>query len=750
MTLKKTTCVLCANLCGLEATIENNKIVKVRGDRENPRSEGYVCRKGLNISYHQHHADRLMYPLKRSGDRFERISWDQAITQVAEKLKDIVQKYGPRSFALMGGGTIGCQYQGPFAVGLMRAMGSQYFYNAVAQELTGRYWADGETFGSQYLHCAPDMENTDMLLMVGKNPMMSHHSSQARRKWTKFSKDPNKILIVVDPRVSETAKLADIHLPIRPGTDALLYRAMISIILQEGWQDQAYIDKHVSGFEDIRPLFEDFDTRAAIDVCELDYNRVKEVCRLFATRKSSLLSDLGVLMSRHSTLISYLENVLRAVAGRIGVKGGNIFPVGIDGGGPPRLRNREKESRAWRTVITDFAPITNLYPPNVMPEEILNDHPDRLRTVIVTGANPLRSFADTTAYEKAFTKLDLLVTVDIAMTETVSLSHYVLPARSAYESWDGGSSYGFPKIFMQFRQPVVEPEGEQLEAGEIFTRLADCLGLLPDIPESLYAAADSGDRKKYGAVLMEYLKAHAENGRLMPYILAKTLGRNLGSAHLASLWGRMVTLSPLAHEKAARAGFTPGPDLGNDIFQAIMDHPEGLNIGELDPETWDHFRLLATEDGRIRLDVPEMTEWLREIDPNLEKKALKKGEEQYPLILSSGRHFDNNANTHMRDPEWNKGRRACTLIMHPDDADKQGLKDGQRVRVITEVGDEVVELEVDGTTRPGYMMMPHGFGLVHQGKTYGPNTNRLTKNTHRDRIAGTPLHRYIRCRVEKA
>ena len=143
-----------------------------------------------------------------------------------------------------------------------------------------------------------------------------------------------------------------------------------------------------------------------------------------------------------------------------------------------------------------------------------------------------------------------------------------------------------------------------------------------------------------------------------------------------------------------------------------------------------------------------MADWLKEIDPAMEAEKLKKDESIYPLIMSSGRHWDVNANTQMRDPDWNKGRRACTLTIHSKDAEKYGLKEGQMVRVTTEAGEEIIELEVTDTTRPGYIVMPHGFGLAHHGKTYGANANRLTKNTHRDRIAGTPLHRYIRCRVD--
>ncbi len=705
----------------------------------------------MNIIYYQHHADRLLHPLKKIGDTFERISWDQAIGEIAEKLSGLIDEHGPRSFALMGGGTIGCVSQGILAINVLGGLGSQYFYNALAQELTGRYWADGKTYGNQSLHATPHLDKTDMLLVFGWNPMMSHHTPQARRVLSKFSKDPDRLLVVVDPRISETAKIADIHLPIKPGTDALLYRAMISIILNEGWHDQGYIKRHVSGFESIRSFFTDFDAKAALTVCELDYDRVREVCRLFTTRKSCHHSDLGLLMTRHSTLISYLETVLRAVCGRIGVEGGNIFPVGLrDGGGKRNAATDERESRYWRTVVTDYPAITRMYPPNVMPEEIISDHPDRLRAVVVSGANPLRSYADTSAYEEAFKRLDLLITVEIAMTETAAISHYVLPALSAYESWDGNPylGEGFPKTFLQMRRPVVKPEGAQIEAGEIFVRLADRLGLIPEIPNTLYEAADKENRLEFGLALIEHLKSNPKARKSMPFILTKTLGKNLGSGHLALLWGFLQTLPPGVQGRAARVGFHPGLGLGEEIFQAILQHPEGIWVGEVDAEEWDHFQTLATEDGRINLNVPEMADWIQEIDPAIEAEKLREGEEEYPFIMSSGRHLDYNANTQMRDPAWNRGKRVCTAIMHPGDAEKLGFKDGQMVKVTTEAGEETVELQVTNSTRPGYIMIPHGFGLVFQGKTYGANANRLAKNTHRDRIAGTPYHRYIRCRVE--
>ena len=274
MSLKNTTCVWCGNSCGLEVEIENNRIVKARPDKDSPISEGYICRKGMNIAYHQHNADRLLYPLKKMGDKFERISWDQAIGEIAGKLKKILQEHGPRSLASVGGGGEFNFYPTRFMAGFVRALGSRYQYSSANQEFASRYWAHGLTFGSQLLELSPDYKTTEMLIAVGWNGMMSHQIPQARRVFTRISKDPDKLLVVIDPRLSETAKIANIHLALRPGTDALLLKAMIAIILKEGMYNQEYIDKHVSGFNEILPWFAGFDVNAALKVCELEYGQV--------------------------------------------------------------------------------------------------------------------------------------------------------------------------------------------------------------------------------------------------------------------------------------------------------------------------------------------------------------------------------------------------------------------------------------------------------------------------------------------
>jgi anaerobic selenocysteine-containing dehydrogenase len=624
----------------------------------------------------------------------------------------------------------------------MRGLGSQYHYNPIAQELTGLFWVNGRCLGKQYLSTVPDDHETDLLLAIGWNGWMSHQMPQARRHLKRIADDPDKVLVVIDPRKSETAQRADIHLPIRVGTDALFTRAMIAIILQEGWEDSKYIEEHVSGFDQIRSWFTDFDSKAALEVCELGYEEVREVARLFATRKSSMHSDLGILMNRHSTVTSYLELILMAVCGRIGVPGGNIVPGTIMAMGS---HSDERNPKTWRTMATDFPAIMGYFPPNVMPEEILAEGPDRLRAVLVSGANPLRSYADTTAYEKAFAALDLLVTFEVAMSETAALSHYVLPVRSGFEKWDGTFfPWTYPMIYFQMRQPVIEPEGELWEEGEVYTGLAERLGLVPKIPKSLADAA-RGERSEFLMALMGFLQENPKAMRVTPFLLAKTLGPQLGSTHLAALWGLLQTAPPVLRENAARAGFDPGPNMGEEIFKAILDHPEGLWIGKCNPES--NLKSLKTEDGKVQVYIPELADWVLSIQPESEAEALRR-DDNFPLILMAGRHTDMNANTLMRNPAWNEGRRACTVAMHPDDARGLGLKDGQMVRVITEAGTEEVELEVTDTAKKGHVVIPHGFGLDYVGETYGANVNRLAKNTHRDRLAATPLHRYIPCRVE--
>ena len=744
MPWKKTSCCLCLQTCGLEVMVENNKIVKVRPDKENLRSQGYACRKGLKVSHYQHHEQRLVQPLKRQNGRLEPIGWDEALAEIGQQLSGVLEKYGPRSIALMGGGAGGCQIGGRFAGRFLMSLGSRYLYTALGQEWTGRHYVRGRLYGDQTLFLHPDHDKLDLLLALGWNGWSSHGMPQTRRFIKSLSEDPDRTLVVVDPRPSETARYADFHLALQPGSDALLLKAMIAIILKEGWHDRSFLESYTTGWEETAPYFKDFAVKEALRICGVELEQVKEVCRLFASRRSAVMSDLGVLMNRHSTLVSYLEEILLSICGRVGAAGGNVFtgtlsPVGVHT--PP------EDANTWRTMRTDFPAIMGIFPPNVLPEEIESDGKDRIRALIVTGANPLRSYADTTAYERAFKSLDLLVVLDVAMSETAAVADYVLAGRSAYESYDTTFwSFNYPDIFFHLRRPLIKPAAETRENSWIFSALAEEMDLLPEIPDSLYQLAKE-DRCRFGQKLGQYLQKNPAAMLKLPFVLSKTLAPVLGSCNLALLWGLIWSAPDRLKEAMVRAGFPAGEDQTEKIYGAIMDRPEGIWLGQLNPEK--NLEFVANEDGRIHLHVPELAAWLANITPKTEEKAMAP-DAAFPLILMAGWHYDYNANTLMRDPTWNEGRTAGRLAVHPQDAAEVGLEEGAMARLTTQAGEVAVKIQISKLTRPGMVLLPQGFGLVFEGESVGVNVNQLTSAAHRDHIAGTPHHRRVPCRLEKA
>jgi anaerobic selenocysteine-containing dehydrogenase len=739
---KKTFCSLCYHNCGLEIQTEGYRITQVRPDKNHPRTIGYICRKGMKIAHYQDHKERLTRPLKREGDEFTKISWDQAISEIAERLKKVLNRHGPRALAYMGGGGQGCHMETGFGRTLLTSLGSQYHYSPLGQELTGLFWINGRAYGRQNLHLVPDLDRAQNFLAMGWNGYVSNSGvNRAWKRINEFAKAPEKQLIVVDPLLSETAKQADTHLKIRIGTAALFLKSLIAIILQEGWEDKAYVNDHCNGFDLIATWFKDFDVGSALKVCRVDYDRVRKVARIYATQPTAMRTDLGLLMDRQSTMNSYLEMILMAVCGRIGTPGGNVFNGHLIPLGP---HSDERDPKTWRTVESNIPAIMGYYPPNVVPEEILSQKDDRLRAMIISGANPLISYADTLAYEQAFKELDLLVTIEISMTETARLSHYVLPARSAFEKWDTTFfSHTFPETYLQLRHPACEARGEPLEEGDIYTRLAEAFGLLPEIPESLFQAAHR-DRKEFAPELMKWISQDKKRVRLLPFIAAKTLGQSLKSAHLAALWSLLAMYPQHAADDLVRAGYEVTPLLGDALFQDVLDHPEGILIGRLDPDN--NLEKLRTEDKKINLYIEEMASWIREIEPDAEEAAIDSAD--FPFVLVAGRHFPYTANSIMRDPAWNDNKTVCTALMNKEDVQALGIRDGEDVWVITEASRVRIPVEVSEIASPATLIIPHGFGQDYMGCDYGINVNRLTKNTHRDRLAGTPLHRYVPCRVE--
>lgn len=746
---EQTACILCSRNCGLRVETEGGRIGAVRGDDAHPVSKGYLCQKAARLTHYQDHADRLEHPLRREPDgSFVRVSWDEALSDIAARLSSIRRAHGGRAFAFYGGGGQGNHLGGAYSRQLCKVMKSRFVYSALAQEKTGDFWVNGRLFGDQRCHTTEDVEHADFVMFVGTNPFQAHGIPNARDTLRDLKKSSSRTMVVVDPRRTETARQADVHLQLRPSTDAFLLAAMLAIIVREGLHDRAFLRERCAGFDAVEAALrtvpvEDFVRRADVPLAG-----VERVARGLATAKSACVRiDLGIQQSLHSTLNSYLEKLLYLVTGNFGRRGTNNFHSVFL---PILGHTDERGPRVVRTARHGMFPIAGLYPPNLLPGEIEHEGDDHLRAVWVDSANPVLTGADTGAYERAFGKLELLVVIDVAMTETARLAHYVLPAASQFEKWEcTGFNLEFPDNAFHLRHPLFPPRGEALPEPEIYTRLLVAMGAIPDtfpILERIAKQEPSFTRHAgFVAALAATLAARPRWAPFAASIAYRTLGRALTTARakegrvppaaaapLLALAMGVAAKDPRAVRAAGHRGnrFT----LGVNLFQAILDRPEGTLFTR--HEYTDTWSFLRHADRRIHLDVPEML---------VELRALV--DEPLPLhdlVLLAGERRSYNANQIYRDPAWRKVDRDGAMRMHPEDARARGLADGSRALCTSERGEIEVTIEIDDALRAGMVTLPHGYGMRYRdGAPNGPQLNRLTASEHCDSLARTPFHKFV-------
>ena len=759
---KKTLCNLCAMTCGLEMEVEDNRIINVRPDPDSPCSDNYCCRKGRTANYFVESRERLLYPKKRVGDHYERISWEQAYSEIAEKANAILKAHGPRSAAIIGGGGGATGAAAAVVLAFMKAMGTQYIFNPIGVEFMGIYWSCGRIFGDQFHPLEPDDKNCEVLIFWGGNSYVSHQLPNARPMIREFSQNPDKTLIVVDPRLSETARMADMHIQPTLGSDVLFLRALIALIIEKSWQNRDFLYRYCRDWTQARGWFADFDIDGALEVCGVSRAQAEDFAHILTTKKWGMHQDLGLYFGRNSTLASYLCLVLMAVCGTLLVPGGNVPPVRI-----VTLENSDEyDPKVWRTPVTNRFPVAGMYPEGAVPDEILGDNEDRIRMAFCNLSNPLRSYPDSQKMEEALSALELFVAMDCVETETTRIADYVLPSMSAYEV--GGDfdvfAFHYPEIMYASRRAVVKAPGEAREDAMIYAELTQVMGLIPKIPQFLYDAAEkavrTGDRISYFMKVVGWIAAGG-----MKYfdqaatIIALTLGKAMGSAGHAMNWAAlMISKLPDRAIMAVEPDTKQHPILSrlpmlkefcvlDAAFQLVDEHPQGAVIACSDTE---HLmqRHIRHKDGKFHLWCREVDEALKKITPQKEAEALRL-KDGYNMILSAGRHSDGGMNTSMRDPATYRFRDPYRLAMNPEDAAQFGVADGETVRVSTNKGSLIIPVEITWQTSRGYCLIPHHFGLSYEGKVYGTHINYLTDHRDIDEMTGNARWRYTPCRVEK-
>jgi anaerobic selenocysteine-containing dehydrogenase len=739
-------CILCECNCGIEILLgeDGRSFSKIRGDKRHPASQGYTCNKALQLDAYQNgRSGRVTRPLRRRADgSFEEISWDTAISEIAARLGAIRDEYGGEKIFYYGGGGQGNHLGGAYAPATMAAFGARYRSSALAQEKTGEFWVNARLLGSPN---RADVEHCEVAVFVGKNPYQSHGFPRARAVLKQIAKDPARSMIVIDPVRTETAELADFHLQLRPGTDLYVVIALAGVLVQEDLIAHAWLAEHADADGLAHVL--DVLARVPVDryciIADLDPALVRSAARRIAAAGSvAVLEDLGVQMNRDSTLVSYAEKLIWLLTGNLGKRGAQYVFSSMSAIG------RDRGYRAGegpRSPVVGAPVISGLVPCNVIADEILTDHPSRYRAMLVESANPAHSLADSHRMRQALSALELVVVIDIAMTETARLAHYVLPAPTQFEKFEATFfNFDFPRNIFHLRHPVLDPPDGVLPEPEIHARLVEASGALTDTDYApLREAAAAGGSAFAGAFLP--VASDPRLRRLAPVLLYRTLGPTLphGPAP-AVLWAAAHTCAAANPSGVQRAGFGEGPEAGERLFRAILDSPSGVVItDDTEDETW---RRLA---GRpIRLDIPEL---LAEI-ARLSQRPAPTADTEWPFVLSAGERRAFTANTIMRDPRWRKRDNRGALRISDTDAARLGVTAGDTVRLATRRGAIEVTVEPTPRMRAGHIALPNGPGLVvHDADeihTAGVAPNELTTTEDRDQWAGTPWHKHVPAKIE--
>ncbi|MAT95228.1 MAG: oxidoreductase [Halioglobus sp.] len=531
---KKTFCRFCHVFCGLEVDVQDNRVIDVRGDRDNPVSEGYTCPKGRAEVERINHPERLRTSQKRVGDAFEDIDSGQAIDEIGDKLKQIVAEHGPEAVAVyVGCGGHRSAAGGPWYVAKwLEAMGSPRLYTSLTIDSPSLIIAYDRLFGGPLPLGIFDIDHADSALFVGTNPVVSHQWTMPQSNPMTRMKNALKRgmrLVVIDPRKSDLAERAHVHLQVKPGEDATLLACMIREIIDNDWHDAQYVADYASGFEALYEAVKPFTLEYAEHRTTCPAADIVEAARLFATAGSgAAASGTGLHMARHQNLTTQLVQTLNALCGRFDRRGGMARIAGTQGPALPDSGNEPLPvalRTAQRSRMRDIQGITGLFgyqemPTNTLTDEILTPGKGQIKALIVNGGNPALVFSDTDHTLKALAELDLLVVNDLFMSATAKHADYVMAVKHPFERVDIPmlSDNYFPFSFSQYTDKLVEAEDDVIEEWDFFWRLGQAIGSgfsLPGIAPDAQPSADDVIRALSPAarVSLDELKAAPPSGQ---------------------------------------------------------------------------------------------------------------------------------------------------------------------------------------------------------------------------------------------
>lgn len=699
-----TFCRICEAHCGLVATVEDDRVTRLRPDPDHPLSRGYACPKGIAMAEVQNDADRVLHPLRRrAGGGFERVGWDEALADIGERLRGIP----PESIGWYFGNPGAFSYSHTLWVkGLLDAIGSPHYYTAGSQDVNNRFAASALLYGSPLVVPIPDLARTSFLLMIGANPLVSHGSvlsaPRVRDQLVAITGRGGRV-VVVDPRRTETARAFE-HLPIRPDADAWLLLSMIHTILDESRGDGAFADRwcaEVGALHEMARAVEPADAAARTGLAADD---IAALARDFARAPgAAAYGRTGSCLGRFGTLVAFLIDALNAVTGNLDKPGGAVFgrpPVALDE--LAATLGLDSYGRT-RSRVGGFPDVLGNMPASLMARDIEDG---AVRALFVSAGNPVLSVPDGGALEGALGKLDLAVSLDLYVNETNRHADYVLPATTFLERDDVPLAFlgFFTKPFIQQTDAVVPPAGEARDEWEVIEALGRSLGVTPSSVPALRAL-----------------------GRI---------GVRLSPRRLLDL---LIRLGP--------DGDWLGLRRKGLSLRRLRSHPHGLVLGD-SIATGVLGRKIRHPEGRLRLAPAAIRSEARRLG------SVEGHDPSLPLRLIGLRELRSHNSWMHNAPLLMRGGRVQSLRVHPDDAAEHGLEDGGDAVLTSGAGTVTVPVTVTDEMVPGVVALPHGWG--HRGgwrlanAHSGVNVNLLASAAPEDLepLAGMAFLNGIPVRVE--
>jgi anaerobic selenocysteine-containing dehydrogenase len=696
------TCNLCEAMCGMAITVDDGRITRIEGDAEDVLSRGHICPKGPAMKELLEDPDRVRRPLRKSrSGAFEPTSWDSALDEAAERLAAVQAAHGKDAAAIYWGNPLAHNHGGVLMSQLFATvLGSRNRFDSNSADANPKLFACERMFGDMAAITVPDIDRTDFFLMLGANPLASNGSIMSMgdvRGRIKGIRERGGRLVVVDPRRTETAKAADVHLPIRPGTDAALVAGMLNVLFSRGFVDEAAVGRVATGLADLRAAVTPFSPERAARITGIDAHVLVDLAKDFAQAKRAVCyGRIGVCHSKSSATTSWLIEALNVVTGNFDRPGGMMFPTpAVDLSGVVRMLGVGGAGR-FRSRVKGLPEVGGMLPAATLADEIETPGKGQIKALVTLAGNPVSSLPNGPRLDRAFSGLDFMVSIDLYINETTRHAHLILPPRPALARghYDLILHAVAVRNTAKWSEPVVAPDPDSKDDWEILQALSARL-----------AKARGGAAVAAGALLDLFGSVSAEKAVDM-----------------------LLRMGPYGDKMVP---FKDGLSLAK-LKKAV----HGVDLGPLVPSRTVRVRKPG---ARADLASPDVLSDLRRVGEELERAAEG-------LVLIGRRHVRSNNSWMHNCPSLVKGPDRAALLIHPQDASARGLSNGGQARVKSRVGEVTASVQVTDEVMPGVVSLPHGFGhqgvkdtLRVAGAVAGPSMNVLTDDSVVEPLTGTAV-----------